>query len=170
MYFLKQQWASAIAEASTAIADDPNNADAHAVGGFWKLFIGRGEDGFAGIETAIRLSPHDPSCPSWQYWICHIHTHLAQWEKAIEWCSKSITNNGGDTYNLVDLAAASAWAGHDKEAKAAAAQLVKVIPTSPSRGWAAIQWTDDPTYNAQYPRIVEGLRKAGVPEGEKKTD
>jgi hypothetical protein len=25
---------------------------------------------------------------------------------------------------------------------------------------------DDPTYNAQYQRIVEGLRKAGVPERE----
>jgi hypothetical protein len=29
---------------------------------------------------------------------------------------------------------------------------------------------DDPTFNAQYQRIVEGLRKAGVPEGEKKAN
>ena len=27
--------------------------------------------------------------------------------------------------------------------------------------------SDDPTYNAQNQRIVEGLRKAGVPQGEK---
>jgi hypothetical protein len=31
-------------------------------------------------------------------------------------------------------------------------------------------WTDDVTFNAQYARIVEGLRKAGVPEGEAKTN
>ena len=30
--------------------------------------------------------------------------------------------------------------------------------------------SDDPTYNAQYQRVTEGLREAGVPEGEKKTD
>ena len=170
VYFLKQQWASAMAETTTAIADDPNNANAHSVAGFWKLFMGRGEDGFAGVENALRLSPRDPFLPNWQYWVCHLHTHLAQWEKAIEWCSKSITNNGGDTFNLVDLAAASAWAGHDKEAKAAAAQLQKVNPDFTVQGWAGIHWTDDPTFNAQYARIVDGLRKAGVPEGEKKTD
>jgi hypothetical protein len=31
--------------------------------------------------------------------------------------------------------------------------------------WAGIHWTDDVTFNAQYERIVEGLRKAGVPGG-----
>jgi adenylate cyclase len=31
-------------------------------------------------------------------------------------------------------------------------------------------WSDDPTFNAQYQRIVEGLRKAGLPEGEKKPE
>jgi adenylate cyclase len=170
VYFLKQQWASALAEASAAIADDPNNANAYSVAGFWKLFMGRGEDGFAGVEHALRLSPHDPFVPNWQYWICHLHTHLAQWERAIEWCSKSIANGGRDMYSLVDLAAANAWASHDKEAKDAAAQLQKVNPDFTVQGWAGIHWTDDPTFNTQYARIVEGLRKAGVSEGEKKTD
>jgi hypothetical protein len=165
VYFLKQQWAAANAEASTAIADDPNNADAHAIAGFWKLFLGRGEVG--GIETAIRLSPHDPFLPFWQHWICHIHTHLGQWEEAIEWCSKSIAGGGSRPYQLVDLAAANAWAAHDKEA---AAQLLKVLPGFTVQGWAGIHWTDDPTFNEQYARIIEGLRKAGLPEGEKKTD
>jgi hypothetical protein len=36
--------------------------------------------------------------------------------------------------------------------------------------WAGIHWTDDPAFNAQNARIVEGLRKAGLPEGEKKTN
>jgi len=34
----------------------------------------------------------------------------------------------------------------------------------------AAQTTDDPTFKAQWTRIVEGLRKARLPEGEKKTD
>lgn len=73
-------------------------------------------------------------------------------------------------YPLVDLAAAYAFTGHDKEAKEAAAQLQKVYPGFTVQTWAGIHWTDDPTFNAQYVRIAEGLRKAGVPEGEEKTD
>ena len=60
--------------------------------------------------------------------------------------------------------------GHDKEAKDAAAQLQKVYPGFTVQTWAGIHWSDDPTFNAQYQRITEGLRKAGVPEGEKKTN
>jgi hypothetical protein len=95
---------------------------------------------------------------------------LAQWGDAIDWCSRAATSLPGVWYPLVDLAAANAWAGHDKEAKDAAAQLQKVYPGFTVQTFAGIHWTDDPTFNAQYQRIVEGLRKAWVPEGDKKTD
>ena len=95
---------------------------------------------------------------------------MAQWEQAIEWCNKAHAGAPENWYPLVDLAAANAWAGHDKEAKEAAAQLQKVYPGFTVQTWAGIHWTDDPTFNAQYARIVEGLRKAGLPEGEKKTN
>ena len=35
---------------------------------------------------------------------------------------------------------------------------------------AGSHWSDDPTFNGQQQHITEGLRKAGLPEGEKKTD
>jgi hypothetical protein len=38
--------AQAIVETEPAIADDPNNAGAYAVGGFWELYLGRSDDGF----------------------------------------------------------------------------------------------------------------------------
>jgi adenylate cyclase len=47
--------------------------------------------------------------------MCHLHTHLAQWEQAIECCGKSIASGNDAMYPYVDLAAANAWAGHDKE-------------------------------------------------------
>ena len=71
-------------------------------------------------------------------------------------------------FPYVDLVAANAWAGHDKEASEAAARLQKAYPGFTVQTWAPIHWSDDPTFNAQYARIIEGLRKAGVPEGEKK--
>ena len=102
--------------------------------------------------------------------MCALHAYLAQWEQAIPWCEKSIAGNPRVFYPYVFLAAANAWVGHDKEAKDDAAQLQKVGPGFAVQIWAGRHMSDDPTYNAQYQRVVEGLRKAGVPEGEKKTD
>jgi adenylate cyclase len=170
LYFAKRQWGPSIAEAETAIADNPNYASAYADAGFYKAFLGHSEDGLAGVEKALRLSPRDPDVPWWQFYMCHLHTHLAQWEQAIPWCSKAAAGLPQVFYPLVDLAAANAWAGHDKEAKDAAAQLQKVYPGFTVQTWASIHWSDDPTFNAQYQRIVEGLRKAGVPEGTAKTN
>jgi adenylate cyclase len=166
----KQQWKAAISQAEAALADDPNNPSAHAMLSFWNMFLGHSEDGFAGVETALRLSPRDPGVSWWQFFICHLHTHLGQWEQAIEWCGKSIASGMDAMYPYVDLAAANAWGGHDKEAKEAVAQLRKLYPDFTVQTWAGIHWSDDPTFNAQYARIVEGLRKAGLPEGEAKSN
>jgi len=159
----------AIAEAETAIGLDPNNAAAHAQAGSLKMFLGRSEDGFAGLKTALRLSPHDPGVRDWQFNICHLHTHLAQWDQAIEWCSKATAGNPQDWFSYVDLATANAWLGHDKEARDAAAQLQQVFPGFTVQTFAGIaaQFSNDPTFAAQIQRILEGLRKAGVPEGDK---
>jgi adenylate cyclase len=53
--------------------------------------------------------------------MCQLHAQLAQWEQAIEWCGKSIAGNSQYLFPYVDLAAANAWASHDKEAKEAVA-------------------------------------------------
>jgi adenylate cyclase len=170
VFFVKRQWEPAVAQAEAAIALDRNNARNRAFASFWKMFLGDSEGGFAGVETALRLSPRDQNVPWWQFYMCALHAQLAHWEQAIPWCEKSIVGNSQVWYPLVGLAAANAWAGHDKEAKDAAAQLQKVYPGFTVQTWAGIHWTDDPTFNAQNQRIIEGLRKAGVPEGQAKTE
>ncbi len=170
LYQVKQQWGPSIAEEETAIALDPNNARAHGLGGFGKMFVGRAEDGLTGVETALRLSPRDPHVPWWQFFMCALHGHLAHDEQAIPWCEKAVAGLPGVFFPLVHLAAANAWAGHDKEAKEAAAQLLKVYPGFTAQALAGIHISDDPTFNARYQHIVEGVRKAGVPEGVAKKD
>jgi adenylate cyclase len=174
VYEAKHQWGPAVAEAEKAIADDRNNARALAEAGFYKMFRGHAEDGFADVEAALRLSPRDPFVTWWQYYICHFHSHLAQWEQAIEWCNKSIASGNQTQWPYTDLAAAHGWLGHMKEAKEAAAQVLKHDPgltiQNLIEGPLQDHWNGDPTFNAQLQRIVEGVRKAGLPEGEKKTD
>ena len=71
-----------------------------------------------------------------------------------------------------DLAAAHAWLGHVKEAKEAAARVLKYDPGFTIQGWIEgplhDHSSDDPTFNAQLQRFVEGARKAGIPEGERR--
>jgi tetratricopeptide (TPR) repeat protein len=170
VFHAKGEWGPAIAEAEAAIAEDPNNADAYAAAGYRKVFLGHAEDGFKGIETALRLSPRDPQVPYWQLYMCILHAHLAQWEQAIEWCSKSAAANPRYWPAFTALAAANAWLGHMKEATEAAAQAQKVYPGLTVQTLLVWHLSDDPTFSAQLQRIADGLRKAGVPEGEKKTD
>jgi adenylate cyclase len=170
VFLHKRQWKAAMSQDEAALADDPNNAKAHADLSFWNMFLGHSENGFAGVETALRLSPRDPTVSEWQFYMCHLHTHLAQWDQAIEWCGKSIANGRANMFPFVDLAAANAWAGHGREAKETVAELRKLYPDFTVQSWAGIHWSDDPTFNEQYQRIVEGLRKAGLPEGEAKKD
>jgi tetratricopeptide (TPR) repeat protein len=161
----KGQWRSAIAEAETSIAYDRNNALAHQLAGHLKQWLGRSEDGIAGIETALRLSPHDGGVPLWQAYLCRGYNLLGRWEQAIEWCDKSVAGDPELTDPLIDLAAANAWAGHDREAKDAVAKFQKAFPgVTVQKLWPEDQSTSDPTFKAQWARIVEGLRKAGLPD------
>ena len=168
----KKQFSDQFAEIDAAIENDKNFAWAYATRGDMLNWAGRAAESIAEDETALRLSPRDPGRNMWQYGICHAYTHLAQWEKAIEWCQKSIATDAGTWFPYVDLAAASAWLGHDAEAKAAIAGLLKVYPGFTVQTFAdvAARVTYNPTFADQIQRILEGLRKAGLPEGEKKTN
>jgi adenylate cyclase len=161
----KHEYRSAIAEAEAAIGDDPNNANAIAYAGFWKMYLGRSEEGVAAIERALRLSPHDFQEPIWQLHLCYLHNQLAQWDQSIEWCEKALANNVRERESaLAGLAAAYAFADHDKEAKETVAELRNIDPNLTVKKVEGASVSDDPTYRAQSARVIEGLRKAGLPE------
>jgi adenylate cyclase len=172
LFTAKKQFNDQFAEIDAAIENNQNFAQAYASRGDMLTWAGRAAESIAEDETALRLSPRDPGRNMWQFGICHAYTHLAQWEKAIEWCQKSIATNAGTWFPYVDLAAANAWLGHDAEAKAAIAGLLKVYPGVTVQSFAdiAARLTYNPTFAQQIQRILEGLRKAGLPEGEKKTN
>ncbi|MEK0083129.1 adenylate/guanylate cyclase domain-containing protein [Benzoatithermus flavus] len=149
----------AIAEYQAAIASNRDLAPAYGNIGRALVRAGRAEEAFAPLETALRLSPRDPLLSLWYFGICHAHTHLAQDEAAIAWCSRS---NYWVAY--VDLASAYAWTGRMDEARAAVAELRRVMPGYTVERWQHEGWSDNPVFLAQYQRIVEGLRKAGLPE------
>ena len=168
----KRQFNDQFAEVDAAIENNRNYAWAYSTRAQMLIWAGRAAEAIAEDETALRLSPRDPGRWDWEFGICHAYTHLTQWEKAIEWCQKSIATNAENWFPYMDLAVANAWLGHDTEAKAAIAGLLKVYPGLTVQSCADIgaRLTYTPTFAREFQRILEGLRKAGLPEGEKKTD
>jgi adenylate cyclase len=159
-------WEAGIAEADAALDIDRNFALAHATSAWYRLCIGHAAEAFAGIETAMRLSPRDPSRPFWEFQICHLHSHLAQWDEALEHCRLAAQGLSSVWIYVADVVFVNAWLGRDAEAKAALVDLLKLKPDLTVKGYrdAGAMFSDNPVFTQQIARMAEGLRKAGLPE------
>ena len=168
--FARRQFNDMLSELDVAIEDDRNFAAAYNQRGVAHTLLGRAKEAIPEIETALRLSPRDPSRNAWEFNMCNAYSFLAEWEKAVEWCQKSIATNAGHWPPYAGLAAANSWLGHDAEAKAAVASLLKLKPRLTVQQLTSLKLSDDPQFLREVQPIVEGLRKAGLPEGDAKTN
>ena len=111
----------------------------------------------------MRLSPHDPEV-GWWLWNLGHERNLAwqHYDDAID--EEQALSSRGRHYYLyyAILAAAYALQGKMDEAKAALAEARRVNPE------LTVKWLQ--THCGEYTGRVEGLRKAGLPKGEEKTN
>jgi len=98
----------------------------------------------------MRLSPRDPILWLWQYYICDLHDNLAQWEQAIAPCRQGLAANPKLWAAHFSLASAYGWLGREAEAKAEAAEVLKL------KGVIAYasNYSDNPVYLQQAARRV----------------
>ncbi len=158
--------AEGIAECEHALALDRNLAHAHVIIGTGKIFIGRAEETEAHIAEALRLSPRDTMAYIWMTNAGMAKLHLGSWEQAVAWFRRAIEANRNYPHRDFMLAAALAQLGRLDEARSAVKAGLALNPAfSISRARDAwMEMSDHPTYLAQLEPLLEGLRKAGVPE------
>jgi TolB-like protein/class 3 adenylate cyclase len=163
---LANRFDAALATYERAIALDRNHAVAYVGRARNLILMGRAAEALAPVEQAIRLSPRDPDLYVWYFVLCHTHTHLARDAGAIEWCNKSVATGQTFYFAYVDLASAYAWRGQKAEAAAAVAELLKLRPgfTVQALEQEGSGASDNPAFRREYQRIIEGVRKAGLPE------
>ena len=155
-----------IAECEHALDLDRNLAEAHSAIGLGKIFVGRAEETEAHITEALRLSPRDTLAYLWMTNVGIAKNQVASWEQAVGWLRRAIeANRNFSTAHLV-LAVALAQLGRLDEARSAVKAGLALNPAfTISRARAAwMAMSDVPTYLAQLEPILEGLRKAGIPE------
>ena len=154
-----------IAEAERALALDRNLAIAHAFIGVGKTFAGCAEENEAHVKEALRLSPRDSNAFHWMASVAAAKLNLGADAEAAQWARRSIEANRNFPLAHFWLAAALAQLGRLDEARQAIQPGLALAPGFTITRYRAGVQTDHPTYLAQREHIIEGMRKAGVPEG-----
>ena len=162
--------ADGIAECEHALRLDRNLAAAHSIIGRGKTYIGRAEETEAHVGEALRLSPRDTLANIWMTNAGLAKLHLGSWEQAAAWFRRAIEANRNFPQAYFSLAAALAQLGRLDEARSAAKAGLALDPAfAVSRARASsTAMSDDPTYLAQLEPILEGMRKAGVPNNDRR--
>ncbi len=154
-----------IAEYERALALDRNLAGAHALIGQSKLFIGRGEETEAHVQEALRLSPRD----AWVYTYLMIvglaKSALGRDEEAISWLRRSIESNLNYPLCHFALAAALANLGRIDEARSEVGRGLALDPQFTVASFCSATGSNNSVYLAQRVHVIDGMRKAGVPQG-----
>ena len=155
----------AIPEFERALALDPNLASAHASIGNAKMFIGRAGETEADENEALRLSPRDSFASVWLLMAGGAKLTLGADEEAVAWLRRSIELNRNWPFVHFFLAAALANLGKLDEAQGETRVGLTLDSTFTIRRFRADQESDNPIFLAGKEHIIEGMRKAGVPEG-----
>jgi tetratricopeptide (TPR) repeat protein len=163
---LTKRAAEGITECEHALALDRNLASARAMIGYGKIFIGRADETEAQIAEALRLSPRDALAYIWMSIAADAKNHLGSWEQAVEWFRRSIDANRNYPTIYFNLAAALALLGRLDEARSAVRAGLALNPSYALSNARTSRMTrsDYPIYLAQLERILDGMRKAGIPE------
>jgi adenylate cyclase len=151
---------------------DPSRVEAIGLLGPDYAALGQFEKALEYHDKAIRLSPHDPNLFAWIQGKASRYIELKRYDEAIEAARQSIAIRPNNPHAHKDLIAALALSGQEAEAHEALRRYL-ALPGSGYRTIAAWKAYRDRFNNPQYARYLEswdrkleGLRKAGMPEGE----
>jgi adenylate cyclase len=140
--------------AGTAV--DANSALSFSVMARAEGNLGHCEESLAHIKEAFRLSPRDPQSAIW-----HLDLGMAEFcrgrlDAAVDELKRAVDGGFRTDFAYADLAAALAQLGNDAEAKRVLAQARRLNPQINLKSFRATM--------PGLPQVLEGLRKAGLPE------
>jgi tetratricopeptide (TPR) repeat protein len=164
IYNLTNRHAQAIAECEQALALDRNLADAHAVIGMAKYYLGRASETEGHIFEAFRLSPRDIFAHRWMHFVGLAKVQLGADAEALEWFRRSIEANRNSPLMHFLLAAVLGLQGSLDEARMAVTAGLALNPGFTIRRLRASQPSDNPVFLGGRERLYRGMLLAGVPD------
>jgi TolB-like protein/class 3 adenylate cyclase/tetratricopeptide (TPR) repeat protein len=164
VYNMTNRPAQGIAECEQAIALDRNLADAHAVIGMGKYYLGRAAETEGHILEAFRLSPRDIFAHRWMHFLGMAKIQLGADAEAASWFRRSIEANRNSPLTHFALSGALGLEGSLHEAQTAATAGLALDPGFTIRRLRASKPSDNPTFIAGRERLYRGMQQAGIPE------
>jgi adenylate cyclase len=150
---------TAIDYSDRAVATNPNSYIAWSFRGWVYQVAGQYEEAIRSFERAIRMSPLDPILHNSLAGIGYALIELRRFDEAVALFKRALRQNSSDGVAFRGLASALAHLGRDAEAREAAARMLEIDPAFTISGWRIRRGGQT---NSKL--LVEGFRKAGVPE------
>jgi adenylate cyclase len=159
LYSMTRQYDKAVALAEKAVALDPNSAECHYRMGKILVFDGRWAESIPEFKKAIRLNPIPPN--AYLYSLGLSYGWTGQYEEAITWCKKAILQEPDSFMAHIMMAAVYSLSGREEEARAAAAEILRINPK-----FSLVKLAKSCTYRGKgdCERLFGALRKAGLPD------
>jgi adenylate cyclase len=156
--FLIGDHETAIDYSDRAVATNPNYFGAWTNRGWVYHVAGRYEEAILSFERGIRVSPLDPFLHTNLAGIGYALIELRRFDEAVAVSKKALRQNSSDGVAFRGLASALAHLGRDAEAREAAARLLEIDPAYTISGQISR------VGQTSFKLLIEGLRKAGLPE------
>ena len=156
VYAMRKQYDRAIAECERAVSLDPNSAENIFRLGQILNFAARPKEAIPYLQNAIRLNPLPPAT-----YFVHLavsYRESGQYEKAIEASKKALQREPNGQFPYIQMAVSYIRLGREKEARAAAAEILRINPKFSLERYAKSLPYPQPVAD----RTVEDLRKAGL--------
>jgi TolB-like protein/rhodanese-related sulfurtransferase len=160
----------ALSDIERAIALGPSIADNTIVKARILNVAGRAEEAEELARQAMRLDPHFK--PAYARVLGHSLLHQERYAAAAKYLEMAASREGKNPYDFVSLAVAYGYLERLKDARAAVDNYHKLFlergystpltVQESAKWWYGDMFDYDTTYKE---RLIEGLRKAGVPEG-----
>ncbi len=152
--------------AEQAIAVNPNSSEAWRTRGWMSTYVGQHEPAIEQFNYAMRLNPLDPQIYQVECGLAWANFFLRRFEIGLSWAfdeavavtKKALRQNASYSATHRGLVSALAHLGRDAEAREAAARLLEVDPAFTITAYIARGG------QSNSPLLIEGLRKAGLPE------
>jgi adenylate cyclase len=154
--WIAQEYPESLAAAETEVALDPNSPYGYSAMGRAEAMLGRCEQSIAHTKQAFVLSPRDPCSGIWYLHLGYAEFCRGRLDAAIEQLKRAIVSGFPTYFFYALLAGAEAAKGNDAEAKLALAEARRLNPR------LTIKFFGETTPN--WPIVIDGLRKVGLPE------
>jgi adenylate cyclase len=157
IYRQNRDYEKAIAAAEKQIDLEPNNNTAYANLAAVLYTVGRGEEAVPLAEKAIRLDPNSP----WYYfhYLGNAYLVSGRYEEAIVAYKKALHLSSENWFARVPLTASYIFVDREDEARAEAAEILRLNPKFSVDGWIKRTSFKDQALTERY---ANALRKAGL--------